>query len=383
MRRIGIGLVLAAAAAAQEDADALVKEALAKIQAKDLAGAVTLLDGAVEKFPDNANVWMWRGAAKVMQGEFEGGVPDLSKAIDLGAGGQVYWFRAEARRNLHEPAAALTDYDAWLEANPRHPQAWYNRALVRQSLGDWEGAIEDTTKLGLLAPEWYLPYLERAQVKCCMGNYKGALDDFEAAIFTGTGQEGAIGPNVYISRARARLALGDTEGAARDVAAATESDPDSADLYGARGRYRFDLGEYAEAKDDLEKAIRKDPGEGTEYVRLYHVLAATRAGGGEEAQADLAAYVEKRETKDDWYAAVAGFLAGKVPEDRLLARAAEGNRQRVREQTCEAYWYAGAQRAAAGDVEKAREYLERSKATDIRTFIEYGSVQAELARLGK
>lgn len=376
MRRIGMVLALAAAVAAQEDARELVKQAVAKIQAQDYAGAVGILDGAVEKFPDAADAWMWRGAAKLFRGEYGAAVTDLSRAVDLGAEGQVYYFRAEARRNLNEPEAALTDYDAWLEGNPAHPDAWLHRGLVRETLGDWEGAIEDYTRLGLLAPEHHLPYLHRAYAKCRIGRYKEAMEDFEGAVFNG-----ATGPEVFLSRARARLALGDADGAAKDVAAAEEHNPGATELYSGRGRYWFDRGEYAKAKGDLEKAVAQDGGEETEYARLYLVLAATRTGEARKAQADLAAYLKKRERKDDWYATLAGFLAGTVPEEKLLARAAQGKRQVVREQECEAYWYAAAQRAAAGEKEKAREYLLRAKATDVRAFIEYDSAEAELARL--
>ena len=376
MRRIGTVLVLAALAAAQDEVKDVLKQATEKLQAKEYDAALALLD--TEKFPDSHEVWQTRGLVKMNKGDHEDAVADLTKAVELGAEGWVFYLRGDGRRRLCEPEAALAAYYAWLEKKPRHPDGWFHRGLVRETLGDFEGAIQDYSTLGLLAPNHYLPYLNRAYAKCRIGRYKDALGDFEGAIFTG-----ATGPEVYISRARARHALGDDEGAAADLAAAEEQNAGTANLHATRGRYWFDRGEYLKAKADLAKAVEIEGGEEQEYTRLYLVLAATRAGEGKKAQADLAAYLKKREKKDDWYATLAGFLAGTVPEEELLKKAAEGKKQVAREHECEAYWYAGAQRAAAGDKEKALEYVKRSKAADIRNFIEYESAEAELARLEK
>jgi lipoprotein NlpI len=70
-----------------------------------------------------------------------------------------------------------------------------------------------------------------------------------------------------------------------------------------------------------------------------------------------------------------------MKEEALLAAAKSDNEHQAREQECEAGWYAGAMRLLDGDAAGAKPLLERSVATDVRNFIEYGSAKMALAAM--
>lgn len=398
-------MLLASAAFAQ---DASLAEADRKMRAKDFEGALKEFDKAIEEAPEDPRAYAGRAGALSALKRGDEAIASVTRAIELRPDGRFYHLRGLLHLADDDEAAALADFEKGIEIAPamgilqraradvlyrRHDYAGaekgYQRAFeidardltaverlgqTKESLRDFGGAIREYTYLAEAAPQHPRPFQMRGGVKLEVGDYKGAIEDFDAAIFNDE-KDG----HSYVSRARAKLALGKREEADADAAKATEMD-DGARTWAERGRYWFDTQRTKEAAADLAKAVEKDP-EDQDYTRLFLFLARSRLGERDAAAAQLKAYADSRGRKDDWYGRIAAFLTGQTKEEAFLASAKAENENVAREQECEASWYAGAMRLLAGDEAGAKPLLERCIATDIRNFIEYGSAKAALAAM--
>ena len=157
-----------------------------------------------------------------------------------------------------------------------------------------------------------------------------------------------------------------------DFDAGVEMAADKAQAHFSRGLARFDTGDYKGALQDLEEALKREP-QTLEYAALYRCLARRALGKAAEARKEMKGFLDARETKDDWFAKVARFLAGDLIEKDFLAAANDKNPATASQHKCEAYWYAGALKRIAGDDATARQYFQRCVETKQHHFIEYES----------
>jgi len=64
---------------------------------------------------------------------------------------EAYFNRAQVREALGDKQGALTDYNIYLERNPENKEALFSRAVSRFEYGQWAMAKEDFQKLLKLA----------------------------------------------------------------------------------------------------------------------------------------------------------------------------------------------------------------------------------------
>jgi lipoprotein NlpI len=122
-----------------------------------------------------------------------------------------------------------------------------------------------------------------------------------------------------------------------------------------------------------------------EYAHLYLFLARCRTGVPAkrmQASRELLRHLESRESEDDWFAFVGGYLTGSIDADKLLAEARTGTPHRQREKLCEAHAYIGARLMIAGDTAAARKRFQQAVDTKVGSFMEYNTSAAELRRAG-
>jgi len=399
-------MLLASTALAQ---DVPLAEAAKKMAAKDYAGALAEFDNAIKEAPKDASAhagrawalqalgrldealaastraielkpggayYQQRGYLQLARGDEAAAIADFTKGIEIDPGRTIlYRARADVLRGQHDYAGAIKDYTKAYEMNPADingTNALDGRGQAKEALRDFKGAIEDYTLLCNAAPQSPRPFSQRGDVEFALGQFKEAIGDYDAAVYNDEKDSHA-----YVSRARAKLALGDQKGADADAAAAVEANPD-ADAFSDRGRYFYDTGRPKEAAKDLAQSVQMDP-KGQDYTRFFLFLARAKNGERAAAAAELKAYADSREEKDDWYSKVAAFLSGQMKEDAFLAAAKTANENQTREQECESSWYAGAARLLDGDAAGAKPLLERCVATDVRNFIEYESAKMALA----
>jgi tetratricopeptide (TPR) repeat protein len=161
---------------------------------------------------------------------------------------EAYYSRALVRENMGDKQGALTDYNIYLGAKPEDKEALFSRAVGRFNYGQWAVAKEDFLKLltmpggetntvyfqsdqsggGVtkaftaqddLTPTFY-NYLGLIETK--LTNYKVAEEHFDSAI--------KINPNnadFYLNRGLTKLLAGDSVNAKSDFKHTLELNPES------------------------------------------------------------------------------------------------------------------------------------------------------------
>ena len=87
---------------------------------------------------------------------------------------------------------------------------YFNRAILRSQIGDYNRALEDYDKVALYSPNNVLVYYNRASVYAQLGQIEKAVADYTSAI--------ELYPdfaNAYTYRGRLKMLLRDPEGRAR------------------------------------------------------------------------------------------------------------------------------------------------------------------------
>jgi tetratricopeptide (TPR) repeat protein len=88
-----------------------------------------MLNAAIEKIQKSDNI---------------GAIEDLTKIIGYQEDNyEAYYYRANAKFNLHEAKDALLDYNKAIQLKPDYADAFYNRGYCKQYLNDKDGACSD------------------------------------------------------------------------------------------------------------------------------------------------------------------------------------------------------------------------------------------------
>jgi lipoprotein NlpI len=112
-------------------------------------------------------------------------------------------------------------------------------------------------------------------------------------------------------------------------------------------------------------------------------LIRARLGEAQAATTQLQTYLAGHANGklNDWPSKIGLFLADQLPEPELLAAAKTANQNKEAGQLCEAYFYAASKNLVAGHKEVAKDYFQKSIATDQKGYTEYISAVAELRSL--
>ena len=262
------------------------------------------------------------------------------------------------------------------EANTTAVQAksFFDNGTARVAQGDYQGAIDDFSRAIEIEPKNPVVYAARGNARTNLGELDDAIADFSKAIEIDPARRVP-----YINRGVAKVDKGDLEGAITDYSKAITLDPKNVTAYRNRGCARQQKGDVDGARTDYQQAIQLATDEGA-YQRFYLFLLGARQKPG-PSLADMKSTVSRWKTS--WKKNIGLFLAGEIDEAALHELAAQGSPKSVREQKCEAFYYAGAMHLSKGDAGMARSLFERCVATQLHTFPEFQLARAELANIGQ
>jgi tetratricopeptide (TPR) repeat protein len=116
--------------AAPDDADALIWYGRRLGYLGRFNEAIVVFTEGIQRHPDDARMWRFRGHRWITLRQFDKAVADLEKAALLIRG------RADEVEPSGQPNARGIDLDTL------HENVWYHLALARFLLGDWEGAVD-------------------------------------------------------------------------------------------------------------------------------------------------------------------------------------------------------------------------------------------------
>ena len=127
----------------------ILAEALACLRADDVAGARRLLDPVLAAEPANAPALALRGLCRLMAGELDDAVAELTQAVGLLPGDAATQAnlaaalrrRAEDRLQSGQPGAAQVDFLAALDQAPEDAAALFGLAQAAQELAQYDDAL--------------------------------------------------------------------------------------------------------------------------------------------------------------------------------------------------------------------------------------------------
>ncbi|MFI1745555.1 tetratricopeptide repeat protein [Thalassobellus sediminis] len=161
----------------------------------------------------------------------------------------AYFYRAIAKNDLGDYYGAIADYSKIIVKEP-DADTYYNRGNSRFSLQDFEGAKNDYAKAYELDKKFLDALYSLACVKFDLEEFNDAIKDFSSYI-----KEVPYNSMAYTLRAYAYKSSGNLKSAVQDFNTAVLIEP-NADSYYNRGIFLMELNYYKEANSDLNKSIR-------------------------------------------------------------------------------------------------------------------------------
>jgi len=236
------------------DAQAVFLEGVCRYYLRDMDGAISALDRALDRVP-GASRFTWRGHARVAKGLLEAADSDFTRAIDLSPKDALnYLHRGLARNAMGLHDEAIADYTAALALDPKAWWAHSNRGVAKSDKGLLDDAIADYTKAIDLNATCVLAYVNRGNAKRGKGLFDEAIKDYEKAI--------ELEPQLadaYVNLGGAKTSLGLHDEAITVLTKAITLDSRNAEAYANRGLEYAGSGLWDRADLDFTMAIRLNP----------------------------------------------------------------------------------------------------------------------------
>jgi tetratricopeptide (TPR) repeat protein len=157
----------------------------AYVTRKEFERGLADLNRAVELVPGHANAWANRASALASLGRHGEAVSDMNRALELGPDDKAltYYHRALSHAHLKQFPESLKDINAAILLNPG-VGLWYQvRAQTNKQLNNQDEIPPDLDKALALDPTLLLPYMMRSGIRHKRRDYAGALaDDKRAAL---------------------------------------------------------------------------------------------------------------------------------------------------------------------------------------------------------
>ncbi|MGB5418905.1 tetratricopeptide repeat protein [Algibacter sp.] len=160
----------------------------------------------------------------------------------------AYFYRAIAKNDLGDYRGAIVDYSKIIVDAP-DADTYFNRGNSRYSIKDFSGAKEDYAKAFMLDNNFIDALYSLACVKLDLGENKSAIEDFTSVL-----KEVPNNSSSYTLRASAYKALEQYTNALNDYSSAILVEP-TADSFYNRGVFLMDINYYNDANGDLTTSL--------------------------------------------------------------------------------------------------------------------------------
>jgi tetratricopeptide (TPR) repeat protein len=266
------------------NADAYQRRAEAWKKKGDYASAVIDLTQYLQIRPNDAQAHAERGWLN-RNADVEAALADFNAALAIDPRhAPALMGRSQIWKRKNEPAKAMDDANAAVDAAPQSDNAYLLRGWLRTDT-DLDGALKDLNTALELSPRFFNAFLQRAEVWRRKDELAKALADLTAAIEVEP--KNAV---AYFQRSQILIARGEHRQAIDDLTAALQFNPGEADWLVRRANEWRLVGNAAKAIEDCQAALAKEP----KNLRAYSQLAQAHslAGQGEQALEDYAAALQ-------------------------------------------------------------------------------------------
>ena len=290
-----------------DDAEGFLNRAGARGFNGDMNGAIADLSRAIDLDPKSKPAVYRRGAFKLQKEDYDGAIADLSRAIELSPNTADYYSdRGLAKLRKRDNDGALADYNGAINLDPKNAGAFNSRGVIKKSKGDLDGAIADFTKAIELNDKLGIAYKNRGEAKQAKGDAADAKEDLKrageldpelmskesvadsssnrvASASPAPSSPGRGAPNLkqaerYYESGLKKQDEGDLDGAITDYTRAIKVNPQYTEAYNNRGTIKRSKGDVDGAIADYDHAIEVDP---------EHTKSWNNRGAAKEKKGDL------------------------------------------------------------------------------------------------
>lgn len=132
-----------------------------------------------------SEIYQYRAKARRKTGNYTESLKDYNQAIQINANfTKAYLGRAQTYTLLKEYKKAIKDYDMVLAKSPNHPKRmiiYFNQAILKEYLKDYQGALEYYNKVLQLDKNFAKAYTNRGNILYLKGDVRGACADWQQA----------------------------------------------------------------------------------------------------------------------------------------------------------------------------------------------------------
>ena len=239
-----------------------------KTEVVKLADAEKYFSDKIRTNEKEAWAWRMRAQARSFNGEHDGAIEDLTRAIRLDPSSEGYSARGNALRMKGELEKAIRDYDEAIRLDPESGMAFNNRGSAWYVKKEFDKAIQDYSEAIRLDPNDTLALNNRAGAWHDKGDLDKAIQDYNEIIRIDSKYVFA-----FNNRGTVWYAKKEYDKAIADYDEAIRLDPEYAHAHFNRGEARYAKGDYDEAIADFTKLIQLKPKDAIAYGYVAWLLS--------------------------------------------------------------------------------------------------------------
>ena len=212
---------------------------------------------------NNERIYLYRGLAKFILGQFQEAIMDYDEAIRIKPDfAEAFHGRGIAKAMLGQHQDAIVDHNEAIRIKPDHAGAFHGRGFTKAMMGQHQDAIVDYDKAIHIKPDYVEAFQYRGLAKCALGQHQEAIKDYDQAI--------RIKPDyasAFHARGLVKATLGQHQEAIVDHNEAIRIKPDYANAFYERGICWHTLGDKDKARADFQRALKLAEQEGNTELR--------------------------------------------------------------------------------------------------------------------
>ncbi len=178
-----IGFSFAAFAQQQTVSSEAIRQAEARMAQGDFAGAMAILDKAIEKKKDLFEIYRMRSAVRMMSRDINGAIDELTRALEIKPNdAETYAMRGDFLMFVRKNELALKDYDSAITYGLKTEKVYTGRGQIKRDMGDYDAAVADFQAAIALRPLYAAAHLGLAGTFDSQGKPDAAIAQLEGFI---------------------------------------------------------------------------------------------------------------------------------------------------------------------------------------------------------
>jgi tetratricopeptide (TPR) repeat protein len=167
----------------------------------------------------SAELYWRRGNLYARNENHQMAIIDLTKSIELDSlfnGGNAYWDRAISKEELGDLYGALSDFDKAVLIDPEKENFYLFRGTLKYRMVDYRGALNDFDNAIKYWNDYYIARSWRSMLRVELKDFEGAMEDFNYLRFSNEDELNPEMASEFRNRGIAKFNTKDTIGACND-----------------------------------------------------------------------------------------------------------------------------------------------------------------------